>query len=37
MKLSKVLLSSAVAAALVFGFAGCKTDEDEDGIITQID
>ncbi len=33
----KVLLSSAVAAALVFGFAGCKTDEDEDGIITQIE
>lgn len=29
MKLSKVLLSSAVAAALVFGFAGCKTDEDD--------
>lgn len=37
MKLSKVLLSSAVAAALVFGFAGCKTDEDEDGIIEQIE
>lgn len=37
MKLSKVLLSSAVAAALVFGFAGCKTDEDEDGIIAQIE
>ena len=37
MKLSKVLLSSAVAAALVFGFAGCKTNEDEDGIIEQIE
>lgn len=29
MKLSKVLLSSAVAAALVFGFAGCKADDSE--------
>lgn len=29
MKLSKVLLSSAVAAALVFGFVGCKADEDD--------
>ncbi len=33
MKLSKVLLSSAVAAALVFGFAGCANDEDEHGIL----
>ncbi len=28
-----VLLSSAVAAALVFGFAGCASDEDEHGIL----
>ncbi len=33
MKLSKVLLSSAVAAALVFGFAGCADDEDEHNIL----
>ena len=33
MKLSKVLLSSAVAAALVFGFAGCASDEDEHNIL----
>ncbi len=37
MKISKILLSSAIAAALVFGFAGCKTNEDEDGIIEQIE
>ena len=30
MKLSKVLLSSAVAAALVFGFAGCSSDDDSE-------
>lgn len=36
MKLSKVLLSSAVAAALVFGFAGCKTNEDEDGNVSKV-
>jgi len=30
MKLSKVLLSSAVAAALVFGFAGCASDDDSE-------
>ncbi len=29
MKLSKVLLSSAVAAALVFGFAGCADGSDD--------
>ena len=33
MKLSKVLLSSAVAAALVFGFAGCADNEDEHNIL----
>ena len=29
MKLSKVLLGSAVLAALMFGFASCSSDEDE--------
>ena len=33
MKLSKVLLSSAVAAALVFGFAGCASDEDANNML----
>lgn len=33
MKLSKVLLSSAVAAALVFGFAGCSSDEDANNML----
>ena len=37
MKISKILMGAAVAAALVFGFAGCKTNEDEDGIIEQIE
>lgn len=33
MKLSKVLLSSAVAAALVFGFAGCADGSDDGNAI----
>lgn len=36
MKLSKVLLSSAVAAALVFGFAGCASDESGDSSIIKL-
>lgn len=33
MKLSKILFSSAVLAALVFGFASCKEDEDEHDLL----
>ena len=36
MKLSKILMGAAAIVAVV-GFAGCKTNEDEDGIIEQIE
>lgn len=37
MKLSKLLLSSTLAAALVLGFAGCSSDESGDSSIIKLD
>ncbi len=35
MKLSKILMSSVLAVSLVFGFASCAEEEDENGMISR--